>query len=181
MNNTKKMTLVAVLIAQAIVLHLIESLIPIPLPIPGVKLGLANIITLLALVVFDFKTALLIATMRTILGALLSGTLFNIAFFLSFSGAIASTLIMALLINIVRNDASLSLIGISIVGALAHNLGQLTIAALLIKHTGVFYYLPIMLLSSIPTGFITGYILKQLLLYLKSSGQLDNFSLKFDI
>lgn len=175
------MTFIAVLIAQAVVLHLLEALIPLPLPIPGVKLGLANIITLLALVVFDFKTALLVAIMRTILGSLLSGTLLNIAFFLSLAGAITSTLLMALLIKFMRDFSKFSLIGISIAGALAHNLGQLFIAALLIRHTGVFYYLPIMLLSSIPTGFLTGYILRMLLHYLQASGQLDNYSFKIDV
>jgi heptaprenyl diphosphate synthase len=64
-------------------------------------------------------------------------------------------------------------VGISIGGAAAHNLGQLAMAALLIKHSGIFYYLPIMLLSSIPTGFLTGFILRELIKYMKLSGQLE--------
>lgn len=179
MANTKKLTIISVLIAQAIVLHLFESLIPIPIPIPGVKLGLANIITLLALVLFDFKTAFVIALMRTILGSLLSGTLFNISFFLSISGAIISTFIMYILLRFnqsLRVNYNFSIVGVSIAGAAAHNLGQLIMAALLIKNTGIFYYLPIMLLSSVPTGFLTGLLLKELLKYLKSSGQIDEFS-----
>lgn len=78
--STKKLAVIAILVAQASVLHYLESMFPSPLPIPGVKLGLANIITLVALVVFDFKTALQITVLRTILGSLLSGTLFGMGF-----------------------------------------------------------------------------------------------------
>ncbi len=179
MNSTRKLTLIAVLAAQAIILHMFEALVPIPLPIPGVKLGLANIITLLALVVFDFKTALLIAVLRTVLGALISGTLFNIAFFMSFAGAIAAACVMALLMRlstILGFSFRLSLIGISIAGAAAHNMGQLAMAALLIKHAAIFYYLPVLLISSVPTGFLTGLLLRALLKYLKASGHLDRFA-----
>ncbi|MDD3269282.1 MAG: Gx transporter family protein [Syntrophomonadaceae bacterium] len=178
MVSTKRLTTIAVLVALAIVLHLFEALIPIPFPIPGVKLGLANIVTLLALVLFDSKTAFLIVILRTVLGSLLSGTLLNIAFFLSFSGAIAATCLMALLLQLAPAASfkfRFSLLGISVAGAAAHNLGQLAMAALLIKHTGIFYYLPIMLLSSVPTGFLTGLLLRELLNYLQSSGQLDDF------
>ena len=179
MISTRKLTTIAVLVALAIVLHLFEALIPIPFPIPGVKLGLANIVTLLALVLFDFKTALTIAFMRTVLGSLLSGTLFNIAFFLSFSGAIAATCVMAILLYLGKSlsfHSRFSLLGLSVAGAAAHNLGQLAMAALLIKHSGIFYYLPVMLLSSIPTGILTGLLLRELLKYLKVSGQLDEIS-----
>lgn len=175
---TQKLTTIAVLVALAVVLHLFEALIPLPIPIPGVKLGLANIITLLALVLFDFKTAFLIAVLRTVLGSLLSGTLFNIAFFMSFSGAIAAACLMALLLRLPLSHSGFSILGISMAGAAAHNLGQLAVAAMLIRHTGIFYYLPILLLSSIPTGFLTGLVLRELLNYLKISGQLEEFSLK---
>lgn len=176
--SLRKQTIIAVLLSLAIILHLFEALIPIPFPILGVKLGLANIVTLLALVLFDFKTAFLIAFLRTMLGSLLSGTIFNIAFFLSFAGAITSTCFMAILLFLLppifhHDDRGFSLVGISIGGAAAHNLGQLAMAALLIKHSGIFYYLPIMLLSSIPTGFLTGLILRELIKYMKLSGQLE--------
>lgn len=178
MLPTRKLTLIAVLVAQAIVLHLFESLIPLPIPIPGVKLGLANIVTLLALVIFDFKTALLITVLRTVLGGLLSGTLFNIAFFMSISGAVAATTLMAILMSLTSTlnpSSRFSLLGISVAGAAAHNLGQLAMAALLIKHSAIFYYLPIMLVSSLPTGLLTGLLLSKLLEYLRASGQLDEF------
>ena len=73
MITTKKLTITAILVSLALVLHLVESFITIPIPIPGVKLGLANIVTLMALVIFDFKTALVIAILRTVLGSLMGG------------------------------------------------------------------------------------------------------------
>lgn len=179
MIPTRKLTTIAVLVALAIVLHLFEAIIPIPFPIPGVKLGLANIVTLLALALFDFKTAFMVAFLRTVLGSLLSGALLNIAFFLSFSGAIAAACLMAVLLrlaHLLRFHSGFSLLGISVAGAAAHNLGQLAIAALLIRHTGIFYYLPVMLLSSVPTGLLTGLLLRELLKYLKSSGQIDELN-----
>ena len=172
MTPTKKLAVIAMLVAQASVLHYMESLLPNPIPIPGVKLGLANIITLLALVLFDFKTAVNISVLRTILGAMLSGTLFGVGFFMSFSGALAAVCMMALLLSV---SSGFSLVGVSIAGAIAHNLGQLAMAALILNFSGIFYYLPIMLLSSIPTGIITGLLLVELVKYLKANNRLDNY------
>lgn len=168
--TTKKLAVIAILVAQATVLHYVESLLPNPIPIPGVKLGLANIVTLLALVVFDFKTALNIILLRTVLGSLLNGTLFGVGFFMSFSGAVAAGCIMALLL---RFFPVFSLIAISIAGAVAHSIGQLCMAALIITQPGIFYYLPAMLLFSVPTGIITGLLLKELLKFLKSTNRFD--------
>ncbi len=165
--STKRLALIAMLVAQATILHYLEGLLPNPIPIPGVKLGLANIITLLALVLFDFKTALNIVALRTILGSLLNGTLFGVGFFLSFSGAMAATCMMILLLRVFP---VLSVIGVSIAGAIAHSIGQLLMAALIINQPGIFYYLPFMLLFSIPSGIITGLLLKGLLKYIQKTG-----------
>ncbi|WP_425804464.1 Gx transporter family protein [Desulfitobacterium sp. Sab5] len=168
--STKKLALIAVLVSQAAVLHYIESLLPNPIPIPGVKLGLANIITLLALVMFDFKTALTVILMRTVLGSLLSGTLFGVGFLLSITGALTAGCVMALLF---RFTPFFSFLGISVAGAVAHSIGQLTIASLIINQPGIFYYLPIMLLLSVPAGSITGLLLKELVQYLKSTDRFN--------
>lgn len=160
------------LVAQASVLHFIEGLLPNPVPIPGVKLGLANIITLYALVVFDFKTALQITVLRTILGSLLGGTLFGVGFLMSFSGALTSTCFMALFLWLLPG---LSVLGVSVAGAVAHNLGQLFMATLILNFPGIFYYLPLMLLFSIPTGFITGLLTKELIKYTKATNRFDTW------
>ncbi len=168
--STKKLALIAILVAQATILHYLEGLLPNPIPIPGVKLGLANIITLLALILFDFKTALNIVVLRTILGSLLNGTLFGVGFFLSFSGAITATCMMILLLRVFP---VLSVIGVSISGAIAHSIGQLLVASLIISQPGIFYYLPFMLLFSIPSGIITGLLLKELLKFMQSTNRFD--------
>lgn len=156
------------LVAQASVLHFLESLFPNPVPIPGVKLGLANIITLLAIVVFDFKTALEITILRTILGSMLSGTLFGVGFLLSFSGAVTAACFMAILWHVL---SGFGLIGISVAGAAAHNLGQLAMAALILNFSGILFYLPVMLLFSVPTGIITGLLVRELVRYIRATNR----------
>lgn len=168
---TKKLAVIAILVAQGSVLHLLESMFPNPLPIPGVKLGLANIITLLAIVVFDFKTALQITVLRTILGSLLSGTLFGMGFLMSFSGAVTAAVLMALLLRI---SQGFSLVGVSMAGAAAHNLGQLVMAAWVLHFPGIFFYLPFMLLFSLPTGFLVGLLTKELVSYIKATNRLHS-------
>ena len=160
------------LVAQASVLHFLESLFPNPVPIPGVKLGLANIITLFALVVLDFKTALQITVLRTILGSLLSGTLFGVGFFMSFSGALLAAVCMA---GFLRVLPGFTIIGISVAGAAAHNLGQLIMAALILNFPGILFYLPVMLVFALPTGFITGILVKELVQYTKLTNRFDTF------
>lgn len=160
------------LVAQASVLHFIEGLLPNPIPVPGVRLGLANIITLLALVMFGFRTAMQISILRTVLGAMLSGALFGVGFFMSFTGALAATCMMALLL---RACSGLSLVGVSIAGAIAHNMGQLAMAALILNFPGIFYYLPVMMLSSIPTGIIIGLLLIELVKYIKANNRLETY------
>lgn len=159
MNSTQKMVTIAILTALATILHVVEALLPNPFPIPGVKLGLANIVALLALLRFDYKTGLQIAVLRTVLGSLLCGTFLTANFFFSFAGAVASTLCMAVLIHFSKK---LSTIGISVAGAATHNLAQLCVAGFIIEQTGILFYLPMMLLVSIPTGIATGLVVKYL-------------------
>ncbi|MCR6544257.1 Gx transporter family protein [Dehalobacterium formicoaceticum] len=171
--KTRELTTVSVLVALATVLHVIESFFPSPLPIPGAKLGLANIVTLLTLVLFGWKTGFLVAFLRIMLGSLLSGSLLTTGFFLSFAGAITSTLMMALCLYFFTG---FSVIGVSVVGAVFHNLGQLAMAGLLIEHMAIFFYLPVLLLAAIPTGLFTGFILKYLLKHLKGIDVPNNLS-----
>lgn len=168
MTPTKKIAIIAMLVAQASVLHFLESLLPNPIPIPGVKLGLANIITLMALMVLDFRTALTITVLRTILGSLLSGTLFGVGFLMSFSGALSALCLMALFLRVFTRP---SIVFISMLGAAAHNLGQLGMAMLILGFPGIFYYLPVMLLFSVPTGYLTGLLARELIVYISRTGR----------
>lgn len=151
------MVRIALLITLALVIHVAESAVPVPIAIPGAKLGLANVVTLLAFVLYGLPTALFVAVIRTILGSIFAGTFLGPGFVLSFSGAIVSTLVMAIGIALWRKN-KLSLVVVSIMGAAAHNTTQVTIAALLFVENIYLIplYLPMLLLIAIPTGFFTG-------------------------
>ena len=144
----------ALLVAVAVILHVVEGSFPPPLPVPGAKLGLANIVGLIALATLGLRAAVIVVVLRTVLGSLIVGGLFGFGFALSFGAGLASTLGMGLLLAVGRRR--FSLIGVSLFGALLHNLTQLTLAALVVRHFGVFAYLPYMLLGSLPTGAATG-------------------------
>jgi heptaprenyl diphosphate synthase len=167
MFSTRRLVYLSLLLAMATTLHVLEGLFPIPLPFPGVKLGLANIVTLLVLYLYDLRAAMTVAIARVLLGSLLGGTFFAPAFFLGLTGAVISTLIMALL---VKKTTCFSPLGISLCGAVSHNLGQLLMASFLLQNQAIFFYLPILLLGAIPTGLVTGYLLQGLLERLKAAG-----------
>jgi len=159
MNSTHKLVYLSLLIALGTVLHTVEGMLLIPVPIPGVKLGMANIVTLMALCTFGVREGLTVALMRVFLGSLISGMFLAPGFFLALGGALASTLTMAILMKFTR---SFSIIGISVAGAVGHNIGQLLTASAILQNKAVLFYLPILLMSGVPTGFITGYLLKSL-------------------
>ena len=86
LTGTRKLTTLSILIALATVIHTVEYYIPNPLPIPGAKLGLANVITLITLLILDFKSGLIVSSLRVILASLIVGTLFSFGFIMVFSG-----------------------------------------------------------------------------------------------
>lgn len=148
---------IALLISLACVLQISESMIPNP--VPGIRLGLANMVTLVALVTMGFRSALEIAVFRTVLSSLIIGTFMSPTFILSFSAAVVSTMFMGFLLRLssLHERYRLSIIGISIVGALTHNMVQLYLAyLLLVKHSGIFVFLPWLCISALIMGWITG-------------------------
>ncbi len=151
--NTKKITTAGILTAAAIILHIVEALLPNPFPVPGVKLGLANIITLWALYSLDFSSAIIITILRVSLGSLLTGTFLSFGFFMAFAGGITSACLMALFIRLLPKTSP---IGISIVGAVVHNVTQLSVASFFLEQVGVFFYLPVLLFAALPAGAVTG-------------------------
>ncbi|HHW91672.1 MAG TPA: Gx transporter family protein [Firmicutes bacterium] len=165
MSKTKKMVQLSLLVAVGIALHVFEAMLPAlnVLPIPGAKLGLANIVTLLTLVFLGYREALGVVLLRSLLASLVAGTFLTTTFYLSFAGALGSGLVMGLLYLFSRGR--FSLVGISICGAVAHNVSQLLVAALLIQQAGIFMYLPYLLLFALPTGYFTGLVVRYLLRY----------------
>jgi len=149
-----------ILTAAAIILHIIEAMLPNPFPVPGVKLGLANIISLWALYSLDFSSAILITILRVSLGCLLTGTFLSFGFFMGLAGGIVSTCIMALFMKLLPKTSP---IGISIIGAVVHNVTQLAVASLFLEQVGIFFYLPVLLFSALPAGIVTGIFVRLLL------------------
>jgi heptaprenyl diphosphate synthase len=150
---------IAVLVALACVLQIAESFIPHP--IPGLRLGLANMITLMAMILHGFGFAMEIALLRTILSACIMGTFMSPTFILSLSGAIVSTAAMGFFhwLSGTHRCFRLSVIGISIIGALTHNMVQLALAYhLLIKHEGIFIFFPWLSIGAIATGWVVGVV-----------------------
>lgn len=150
---------VALLVTCAATLQIAEGFIPQPLP--GLKLGLANMVTLIVLINLGFRAAMEIALLRTLLASLVLGTFLSSSFILSFAGAIASTAVMGLLYRpaALGRGWHLGLVGISVAGALTHCLVQLVLVfLLLIRHAGIFVLLPWLMIGAVATGWITGLI-----------------------
>ena len=171
-SGTRRVVFLALLVAMGTTLHLVEGMLAIPLPVPGVKPGLANIVTLLAIYLYGFRDGLTVAIMRVLLGSLLSGMFLSPGFLLALAGAVSSTLVMALMLKKTR---CFSMIGISMAGAVTHNLGQLLAAFLLLQSSAIIFYLPVLLLAGIPSGFLIGYLLNSLLEHSNKSGLFQDF------
>ncbi|MDI9513664.1 MAG: Gx transporter family protein [Clostridiaceae bacterium] len=156
----KKIALNGLLISLALVLSYIESLFPTSLiiPIPGVRLGLANIVTMFALFYLGFVSAMTISVLRCVLAALMFGGLSSLMF--SLSGALLALIIMQVLKY--GYNKLFSILGISIGGAAAHNTGQILMASLMMRNTAIFAYLPILLLAGMVMGFVTAVVAQNL-------------------
>ncbi len=152
MSRGKAAALRGVLIALAMILSYIESFIPIGIAIPGVKLGLANIVTIYALERLGTRDALVISLLRVFLSAMLFGNPAMMVYGLA--GAVFSILMMSL----VKKLPFFGRIGISVTGAVSHNLAQCAAAALLLRNAKVFHYLPVLLISGIIAGIVIGTI-----------------------
>lgn len=152
MSRTKKTALCAVLIALALALSYIERFLPLQLliPLPGVKIGLANIVTLIALYLMGGKSAFAILIPRCILGAIFGGGITGLLF--SLTGGLLAMSVMALC----KKMQLFSIYGVSVLGAAAHSVGQILAAMVLMQSVYVGAYLPYLLAVSIVTGLATG-------------------------
>ncbi len=164
-NPSKRLAVCGLLTALAIVLSIAERMFPLELviPVPGIKLGLANVVTLFAISRLSTKEALAILVTRVSLASLLMGSV--TAFLFSLFGGLLSLAVMGLLI---KTEGKLCTIpGISVAGAAAHNIGQIAAAVLWMKTTAVLAYLPLLLVASVPLGIVTGFTASAALSYLK--------------
>ncbi len=165
--NIKIITISGILIAAAVALSVAEKMLPIGafIPVPGIKLGLANVVTMLALFYIGPGGALLILISRCLLGALFSGIT---GLFFSLSGGILA--FSAMLFIKLFYGRAFSVFGISIGGAAAHNIGQILAASLLLGENLIYTYLPLLLLTGIATGVLTAAVSASLFIKLEKNG-----------
>ena len=149
MKKTKRLVLLAMLTAVAMILSYVESLLP-SVGIPGVKMGLANIAVIFALFRFGWKEAAALSLVRVVLVSLLFGSVGAMLY--SLAGAVLSLAVMALLRRIDR----FSTVGVSVAGGVAHNAGQILMAMLILQTKQLFGYLPVLAASGIAGGVLTG-------------------------
>jgi heptaprenyl diphosphate synthase len=153
MRKTSRMIYIGLLVAQALVLYLFESMIPVPFITPGAKLGLANLVTVIALFTLGSnKDTFLVVLLRLILSTMFGGNLSS--FMYSATGAILSYGIMILIKEVGKEK--FSIIGVSAAGAVFHNIGQLLMASIIVRNIGVMLYLPVLSIAGIGTGIFIG-------------------------
>ncbi len=162
MKKTNKMVFISLLVAQALVLQIFESMMPVPFITPGSKLGLANIVTVIAIYSLSASETLLIIFLRLLLATMFYGNLSSLLY--SMSGAMLSYIAMYLVKILGRNNVTV--IGVSATGAVFHNIGQITMAALMIQSINITLYLPILTISGIGTGIFVGITAKYILSHL---------------
>lgn len=152
-----KVAYFGVFTALALIFSYVETLIPINFGIPGVKLGLANLIIVVALYKMRLRETYLLSVVRVLLSGFIFGNYFSIIY--SLAGGLLSLTVMALL----KKKDGFSVMGISIAGGVFHNIGQLVVAMLVVETFSVAYYVPVLLIAGMVTGLIIGIVANEML------------------
>ena len=160
-SYVKKIAVLSVMLAAAVILGYVESLIPFNFGVPGIKLGLANIVSLMIIYMYKTREAYMVGILRVLIIGFLFGNLSMIIY--SLSGLILSITMMFLFVK----SHKFSIIGISVIGAIGHNVGQLLVAYLVVRTSAIIYYLPFLLVAAVVTGVCTGIIATGILRVLK--------------
>lgn len=162
MNRNKKIANMAMLVVLAMIFSYVESLIPINFGVPGMKLGIANLVTVTGIYFLALPEILLVVVMRVLLIGFMFGNGMSIIY--SLAGGILSVLVMTLL----KKAKGFSEVGVSIAGGIAHNIGQLIVAAIVVKNMKLVYYLPALLIAGTVTGCLIGMLSKKMLPVVKT-------------
>ena len=157
----KRVAYSSMLIALSMIFSYIELLIPISVGIPGVKLGLANLVVITGLYYLPATQVIIIGITRIVLSGFLFGSMSGILY--SLAGGIFSFIVMLLLYK----TKKLSIVGVSMSGGVCHNIGQILVAALVVENSAVLYYLPILLITGLVAGMVIGIIGRQVSKYMK--------------
>jgi heptaprenyl diphosphate synthase len=149
---TKRLTISALLVALAMIFSYIEVLIPFNFGIPGIKLGLANLVVVVALYLLGARQAFVISMVRILLVAFTFGSFASLLY--SFAGGLLSFAVMALC----RKIKGLSTMGVSVAGGVSHNIGQIIVAVLVVENMNLFFYIPVLMIAGIITGLLIGLV-----------------------
>lgn len=149
-QKARRIALYGMLIALAFIFSYIESMVPLPIPIPGIKLGLANLVNVVGLYTIGVVGTAAVSLVRIVLVGFTFSNMFSMIY--SLAGGVLSLLAMVL----ARKCGAFSKAGVSILGGIFHNIGQLTVAALVTKTAGVFTYFPVLLVAGVVTGALIG-------------------------
>ena len=153
--SAKRIAKMSMLVALAIIFSYIEFLIPINLGVPGIKLGLANLVIVIALYIMNTMDVCLISILRILILGFMFGSGMSIIY--SIAGAVLSLIVMC----IIKRIKGFSIVGVSIAGGVCHNIGQIVVAMLVVETTGILYYMPALLVAGVITGAIIGIISKR--------------------
>ena len=160
-TSTYNIAMCGVHTALAMIFSYIESIIPVPIPVPGIKLGVANIAVITILYTLGIKEAVIINILRISLTAMLFGNLNSFLF--SIAGAVLSMVTMIVL----KKIDSFSYIGVSVSGAIMHNVGQIIAAIFIMGSSAIIYYLPVLIIAGVITGIIIGIVSGIVVKYVK--------------
>lgn len=158
MNRNKKLANMAMLVALAMIFSYVESLIPINFGVPGMKLGVANLVTVTGLYFLEIPEVLAVSVLRVLLTGFLFGNGMSIIYSLA-GGAVVSLLAMVL----VKKMDGISIVGVSITGGVFHNIGQILVAMAVVENLKLIYYLPVLLVAGTVTGFVIGIVAGKIL------------------
>ena len=151
-----KTAYIGLFLAVALICSYIETLIPFSFGIPGVKLGLTNIVIVLMLYTVGTKESLLVSVLRIVLVGFLFGNLFSILY--SMAGGLLSFVVMALL----KRTDRLGCVSVSVAGGISHNIGQILVAAIIVNNFNIMFYIPVLLLAGLLTGLVIGILAQEL-------------------
>ena len=151
-KNNKRIAICGVFTALALIFGYIEALIPIPIEIPGVKLGIANIAIIAVIYIVGDTEAIIVNFLRIVLTGILFGSFYSFMF--SLVGGMLSVLLMIL----VKKTKKLSMVGVSIIGGVSHNVGQIVAAVFLMDSVAIALYLPVLIVAGVVTGIVIGLV-----------------------
>lgn len=159
--RNRKIAFMGVFIALALICSYVESLIPFYFGIPGVKLGLTNVVVVIMLYAVGEKEAFGISMLRIVLAGFLFGNMFSILY--SLAGGLLSFFVM----YFIKKANFLGVVPVSVCGGIFHNIGQIIVAAIVVENYNIFYYVPVLLVAGTVTGFLIGIVAQEIILRLK--------------